>query len=60
MRDILEAEITGDPRMGHDEVHNPEWFELHAGCDESGKGDLFGPLVTACVIADGDMVRQWM
>ena len=60
VRDILEAEITGDPRMGYDEVHNPEWFELHAGCDESGKRDLFGPLVTACVIADGDMVRQWM
>ncbi|MGC6456162.1 MAG: ribonuclease HIII [Coraliomargaritaceae bacterium] len=60
VRDILEAEITGDPRMGYDEVHHPEWFELHAGCDESGKGDLFGPLVTACVIADGDMVRHWM
>ena len=28
--------------------------------DESGKGDLFGPLVTACVVADGDMVRKWM
>jgi ribonuclease HIII len=28
--------------------------------DESGKGDLFGPLVTACVVADGDMVRQWL
>jgi ribonuclease HIII len=60
VRDILEAEITGDPRLGYDEVHNPEWFTLHAGMDESGKGDLFGPLVTACVVADGDMVRQWM
>ena len=60
VRDILEAEITGDPRLGYDAVHNPEWFTLHAGCDESGKGDLFGPLVTACVIADGDMVRQWI
>ena len=60
VRDILETEITGDPRLGYDEVHNPEWFTLHAGCDESGKGDLFGPLVVACVVADGDMVRQWM
>ncbi len=60
VRDVLEAKITGDPRLGYDEVHNPEWFTLHAGCDESGKGDLFGPLVTACVIADGDMVRHWM
>lgn len=60
VRDILEAEITGEAKLGYDEVHNPEWFELHAGMDESGKGDLFGPLVTACVIADGDMVRKWM
>lgn len=60
VQNVLEAEITGDPRLGYDEVHHPEWFELHAGCDESGKGDLFGPLVTACVIADGDMVRQWI
>jgi ribonuclease HIII len=28
--------------------------------DESGKGDLFGPLVSACVIAGGDQVRAWM
>lgn len=60
VQNILEAEITGEPRLGYDEVHNPEWFTLHAGCDESGKGDLFGPLVTACVVADGDMVRQWL
>ncbi len=56
---ILEGEVTGDPQMGYDEVHHPEWFEPHAGLDESGKGDFFGPLVSACVIADGDMVREW-
>ena len=60
VRDILEAEITGEAKLGYDEVHNPEWFTLHAGCDESGKGDIFGPLVTACVVADGDMVRHWL
>ena len=60
VRDILEAEITGEAKLGYDEVHNPEWFTLHAGCDESGKGDLFGPLVTACVVADGNMVRDWL
>ncbi len=47
----LEAEITGEPRLGYDEVHHPEWFEPHAGLDESGKGDLFGPVVAATVIA---------
>ena len=60
VRDILETEITGEALMGYDEVHNAEWFTLHAGCDESGKGDLFGPLVTACVIADEKMVREWL
>ena len=57
---VLEAEITKKPQMGYEEVHHPEWFEAHAGLDESGKGDFFGPLVTATVIADGDMVRRWM
>lgn len=56
---ILEAEVTGEARMGYDDVLHPEWFEPHAGLDESGKGDFFGPLVSACVIADGDMVRSW-
>jgi ribonuclease HIII len=60
VRDVVEAEITCEARLGYDEVHNPEWFTLHAGCDESGKGDLFGPLVTACVIADEEMVRGWI
>lgn len=56
----LEPQITGEVRLGYDEVNHPEWFELHAGCDESGKGDVFGPLIAACVIADGDMVREWL
>ena len=60
VRDVLEAEITGEARLGYDDVHNPEWFTLHAGCDESGKGDLFGPLVVACVVADEGMVRDWI
>jgi ribonuclease HIII len=56
----LEPEILGTPQMGYEDVIHPEWFELHAGLDESGKGDLFGPLVSACVIADGKAVRQWI
>lgn len=56
---ILEGEVTFEPKLGYDELHNPEWFEPHAGLDECGKGDLFGPLVSGCVIADGDMVRDW-
>ena len=57
---ILEPEVTGEFLLGYEEVNNPEWFEQHAGMDESGKGDLFGPVVTACVIGDGEMVRSWM
>lgn len=57
---VLEPEITGAFEMGYDEVLHPEWYELHAGIDESGKGDLFGPLVSACVVADGNAVREWV
>lgn len=56
---VLEPEITQAALMGYDEIHHPEWYEAHAGLDESGKGDFFGPVVSACVIADGDMVKQW-
>ena len=44
----------------YDEVLHPDWFEPHAGLDESGKGDLFGPVVAATVIAEGDAVRSWL
>lgn len=57
---VLEPEITGDPRLGYDEVHHPEWFEPHGGMDESGKGDLFGPVVVATVIAETGMVQDWI
>lgn len=57
---VLEPEITKEIKFGYDEAINPQYFEAHAGLDESGKGDLFGPLVSACVIADGDMVRTWL
>lgn len=59
VRDTIEAEITGKPELGYEEFHHPEWYEPHAGIDEAGKGDVFGPLVSCCVIADGDMVRAW-
>lgn len=57
---VLEAEITQDPRWGYESVLHPEWFEDHAGMDEAGKGDFFGPLVCATVIADGSVVQGWM
>lgn len=57
---VIEAEITGCARLGYDEINHPTWFEAHAGLDESGKGDFFGPLVTASVIAEEGIARQFM
>jgi ribonuclease HIII len=60
VQNILEPEVTGEALMGYDEIHHPDWFELHAGCDEAGKGDVFGPLVTACVISGAETTRSLM
>jgi ribonuclease HIII len=60
VQNVIEAEVTGAPKLGYDEVLHPDWFEPHAGLDESGKGDLFGPVVAATVIADGDAVQAWL
>lgn len=60
VRDILEPEITGEAKLGYDEVHHPEWFEAHAGLDEAGKGDLFGPVIACTVIASEGAIRSWV
>jgi ribonuclease HIII len=56
----LETEVTGAPRLGYDEVLHPERFEPHAGLDESGKGDFFGPVIAATVIADKPAIDAWL
>jgi len=56
----LEPDVTKAPKLGYDEVHHPDWFELHAGLDESGKGDFFGPVVAATVIADRSAIEAWI
>ena len=55
----LEPEITLAAKLGYDEVLHPDWFEAHAGLDESGKGDFFGPVIVATVIADKAMIDAW-
>jgi len=57
---VLEPEALKEATYGYDEIYHPEWFELHAGLDESGKGDLFGPVVTACVVADKPQIDAWI
>jgi ribonuclease HIII len=56
----LEPDVTRVAKLGYDEVLHPDWFELHAGLDESGKGDLFGPVVAATVIADKSAIEGWI
>ncbi|ACB75380.1 ribonuclease HIII [Opitutus terrae] len=55
----LEPEITGAAKLGYDEVLHPDWFEPHAGLDESGKGDFFGPVIAATVIAEKPAIEAW-
>jgi ribonuclease HIII len=60
VRDVLEPEVTGAAQLGYDDVLHPEWFEAHAGLDESGKGDFFGPVIAATVIADRSAIEAWI
>jgi ribonuclease HIII len=60
VRDVIEPEVTGAARLGYDEVLHPDWFEPHAGLDESGKGDFFGPVIAATVIADKPAIESWI
>jgi ribonuclease HIII len=60
VQNTLEPEITGKIQLGYDEINHPDWFEEHGGMDESGKGDLFGPLVSVCVIGGREQVIAWI
>jgi ribonuclease HIII len=60
VRDVVEPEVTGAAKLGYDEVLHPDWFESHAGLDESGKGDFFGPVIAATVIADRPAIESWI
>jgi ribonuclease HIII len=47
----LEPLVLGAATVGYEEVLDPKMFAPHMGSDESGKGDIFGPLITvACFI----------
>lgn len=53
---ILEPEILGEFIFGYEKISEDktpqEPFAPHAGVDESGKGDFFGPLVVAAAYVD--------
>lgn len=59
---ILEPEILKEKAFEgamERNIETPAPFSPHAGMDESGKGDFFGPLVVACVfVADEESARK--
>ena len=59
---VLEPEILHAARLGYESVlaehENLRMFAPHAGIDESGKGDFFGPLVVACAFTDQNSAHQ--
>lgn len=61
-RDFVEFQLepTGivPVSLGYEQVLNPELFSAHAGSDESGKGDYFGPLVVCCAYTDEKLSEE--
>lgn len=55
---VLEPNVLGGATLGYEEVLNPELFAAHAGSDESGKGDYFGPLVVCCAYTDPELSQE--
>ena len=54
---FLEPNVLQTVGLGYEELLNPEAFTPHMGSDESGKGDFFGPLVTAAAYVDKDLIH---
>ena len=56
---VLEPEILKEARLGYEAVLNPDLLLPRLGVDESGKGDLFGPLCVAGVYINENVVNSW-
>lgn len=54
----LEPLVLKAASLGYEEALNPELFAPHMGTDESGKGDIFGPLVTIAAFIDETTGRK--
>jgi len=52
---VLEPNVLLSAGLGYESVFNPDALKPHAGSDESGKGDYFGPLVVCCAYIDEQM-----
>lgn len=54
----LEPLVLGAASLGYEDVLDPKLFAPHMGSDESGKGDIFGPLITVAVFIDETSGKQ--
>jgi ribonuclease HIII len=54
---VLEPLVLKAARIGYEDLLNPEIAQPHIGVDESGKGDFFGPLVTAGAYVDQTLIE---
>ncbi len=54
----LEPLVLQAAGLGYEDVLDPKMFSPHMGSDESGKGDIFGPLVTVAVFVDETTSKQ--
>ena len=55
---ILEPLVLLSAQLGYEDIVNPEESDPHMGIDESGKGDLFGPLVVVGAYVDNTLVSK--
>jgi ribonuclease HIII len=56
---VLEPEILTRVELGYEALLHPELLEPRLGVDESGKGDLFGPLCIAGVYVNENVLGRW-
>lgn len=54
----LEPIVLGAAGLGYEKELSPELYSVHAGSDESGKGDFFGPLVVCCAYTDEKLSEE--
>ena len=54
----LEPNVLMSASLGYEAVLNPELYTAHAGSDESGKGDYFGPLVVCAAYTDEELSQE--
>ena len=56
----LEPILLGEARLGYEHILDPTMLEPRIGVDESGKGDVFGPLVVAGVYVNEAAAKNLM